>query len=68
MKRIRDLRCRILGHNVYDEETLRLQPWTWGEFRGYGAEMFAHKNCLRCNAPVGSISDADLRPSQHLAA
>ncbi len=52
MNNLRQLRCKVLGHEVYDAETLRIQPWTWGEFRGYGAAAFAHKNCLRCGAPV----------------
>jgi hypothetical protein len=59
MKQLRDFRCKILGHNVYDEETLRLKPWTWGEFRGFGAETFAHKNCLRCDAPVGNSTEPE---------
>lgn len=60
MKNLRNLRCKILGHDVFDAETLRIQPWTWGEFRGYGAEAFAHKNCLRCNAPVGDYEAGSL--------
>jgi hypothetical protein len=54
MKNLRNLRCKVLGHEMFDAETLRTQPWMWGEFRGFGAEAFAHKNCLRCNAPVSS--------------
>lgn len=52
MKRFRELQCRILGHEVFDAETLRLRPWTWGEFRGYSAQAFAHEDCLRCHTHV----------------
>lgn len=57
-KNLRQLSCKVLGHSVYDAETLRAEPWNWGEFRGYGAGAFAHKNCLRCGEPVAS-SEAD---------
>ncbi len=52
---LRQLTCKVLGHEVYDAETLRAQPWTWGVFRGYGAAAFAHKNCLRCGVQVGAL-------------
>jgi len=55
-KRLREISCKILGHEAYDKETLRVRPWTWGEFRGYGSSAFAHKNCLRCDAPIDPLS------------
>ena len=54
MKQVRALTCKILGHQTFDAETLRLQPWTWGEFKGFGADAFAHKHCLRCDEEIAA--------------
>ena len=51
---MKNILCRILGHQQYDPDVLAARPWEDPDFYGYDIEAFREDRCLRCGQPLTS--------------
>jgi hypothetical protein len=45
---MRQIVCKIIGHQEYDPEVIAAQPWNDPDFYGYSQTDFREPKCLRC--------------------
>ena len=45
---MKDIMCRILGHQEYDPGVVAAHPWDDPDFYEYDLEDFRETNCVRC--------------------
>ena len=45
---MKNVMCRLLGHQQYEAEVLAIRPWEDPEFYGYDIADFREDRCLRC--------------------
>lgn len=49
---MKQLLCKLMGHQEYEPEVLEAKPWLDDDFYGYDELDFREPKCLRCGEPL----------------
>jgi len=49
---MKNILCRILGHQEYSPDVLAARPWEDPDFYGFDLADFREDRCLRCGEPL----------------